>query len=158
MRRMFLSIFVITLALFAFGSSTLAQKDKDKDKNKMNDHGGQPLEAMLRGAAEVPGPGDADGGGAVKITLNHGKNEVCYELSVKNIQTATMAHIHAGAAGQTGDVKVTFDPPASGKSKSCVSADQNLIMDIMQNPANYYVNVHNAEFPNGAVRGQLGKK
>ncbi len=156
MRRIFLSIFVITLALFAFSNFTLAQKDKDKDK--MKDHGGRPLETTLTGAAEVPGPGDADGSGAVKVKLNHGKSEVCYEVSVKNIQTATLAHIHAGAAGQTGDVKVTFEPPASGKSKGCASADQNLIMDIMQNPANYYVNIHNAEFPNGALRGQLGKK
>jgi len=28
-------------------------------------------------------------------------------------------------------------------------------MDIIKNPANYYVNVHNAEFSNGALRGQL---
>ena len=160
MRRILLSIFVVTLALFAFSSFTLAQKDNDKDKNKMKmkDHGGGLLETMLTGAAEVPGPGDTDGSGAVKITLNPSKNEVCYEVSVKNIQTATMAHIHAGAAGQAGDVKVKFDSPTSGKSKGCVSADQTLIMDIMQNPANYYVNVHNAEFPNGALRGQLAKK
>jgi len=25
----------------------------------------------------------------------------------------------------------------------------------MQNPANYYVNVHTKEFPKGALRGQL---
>ncbi|MBS1786273.1 MAG: CHRD domain-containing protein [Acidobacteria bacterium] len=31
------------------------------------------------------------------------------------------------------------------------------INDIMKNPGNYYVNVHTAEFPNGAIRGQLGK-
>jgi len=27
----------------------------------------------------------------------------------------------------------------------------------VENPANYYVNVHNAEFSKGAVRGQLTK-
>ncbi|MBA2263858.1 MAG: CHRD domain-containing protein, partial [Chloroflexi bacterium] len=30
-----------------------------------------------------------------------------------------------------------------------------LLADIEANPQNYYVNVHNAEFPGGAVRGQL---
>jgi hypothetical protein len=29
--------------------------------------------------------------------------------------------------------------------------------DIVQTPENYYVNVHNAEYPGGAVRGQLSK-
>ena len=33
--------------------------------------------------------------------------------------------------------------------------DKNLLKDIIRNPENYYVNVHNAPFPNGAVRGQL---
>ena len=33
--------------------------------------------------------------------------------------------------------------------------DKNLLKDIIRNPENYYVNVHNTPFPNGAVRGQL---
>jgi hypothetical protein len=35
--------------------------------------------------------------------------------------------------------------------------DADLIMEIRQNPENFYVNVHNDEFPGGAVRGQLSK-
>jgi hypothetical protein len=37
-----------------------------------------------------------------------------------------------------------------------VSADQDLIKAITKNPENYYFNVHNAEFPAGALRAQLG--
>ncbi|MGH9844069.1 MAG: CHRD domain-containing protein, partial [Blastocatellia bacterium] len=83
--------------------------------------------------------------------------QVCYDITVKDIQTPTAAHIHAGAAGKAGGPKVTFKAAADGAWKGCVNADKALIKDLMDNPANYYVNVHNAEFPNGAVRGQLGK-
>ncbi len=29
------------------------------------------------------------------------------------------------------------------------------VAEILANPSAYYVNVHNAEFPSGAIRGQL---
>jgi hypothetical protein len=50
--------------------------------------------AKLTGEAEVPGPGDPKGSGTVQVTVNPEKGEVCYELSVANIQEATAAHIH----------------------------------------------------------------
>src|SRR5262245_35424816 len=52
--------------------------------------------AKLTGDAEVPGPGDPKSSGTVQVTLNPTKGEVCYELSVANIEEATAAHIHAG--------------------------------------------------------------
>jgi hypothetical protein len=112
--------------------------------------------ARLTGAAEVS-PGDTKGSGTVQVTLNPGKGEVCYDLTVKDIQEATAAHIHAGTAGQDGPVKVALDAPKTGSAKGCKSADAAVIKAIMEHPANYYVNVHNAAFPKGAVRGQLSK-
>jgi hypothetical protein len=38
-----------------------------------------------------------------------------------------------------------------------VAADADLIKAIIQSPQEYYVNVHNAEYPAGALRGQLSK-
>lgn len=152
MRKTMLFITIIMVALVV-GNYAQAQKEKMPDK----DHGGHPMTAELTGAAEVPGPGDTDGGGSVKLTLNHGKGEVCYEVTVTNVTAPTAAHIHAAAAGQEGAVKVTLNAPTNGSSKGCVNVDKELIKDLMQNSANYYVNVHNAEFPKGAVRGQLGK-
>lgn len=35
------------------------------------------------------------------------------------------------------------------------ASSTELVRDILANPAGFYVNVHNAEFPNGTVRGQL---
>lgn len=90
------------------------------------------------------------------LTLNQGQGQICFDLDVKNINTPTAAHIHAAKAGVNGSVVVTFFS-GSAVFDSCVSADKDLIKEIRQNPANYYVNVHNANHPGGAIRGQLSK-
>jgi CHRD domain len=138
-----LSIFVLALAVLT--SAYLAAADEMK------------IKANLTGAAEVPGPGDPDGGGTVQVTLNPDKNEVCYDLTLTKVDEATAAHIHEGAVGKDGPVKVGLDAPKGGSAKGCKTAEAAVVKDIMANPANYYVNVHNAAHPKGAVRGQLVK-
>lgn len=118
--------------------------------------GGRPLSASLSGAEEVPGPGDADGSGSAHLTLNQGQGEICFHIEVDDIATPTAAHIHAGASGVAGGVVVNFNIATIGLT-GCVEADAALIKAIRQNPGDYYVNVHNADFPAGAVRGQLSK-
>lgn len=143
------SLGLIALILFVAGLSfVLSAQDQQ---------GGRTLTITLTGAAEVPGPGDPDGTGTAEITLNPGKNQVCYELVVAKIAPANAAHIHSGAIDKAGPPVVTLTPPANGTSKECAPLEQEKILDIIKNPANYYVNVHNAEFPKGAVRGQLAK-
>lgn len=143
MRKIVLSIFVLALAVLTFTHLAAAAEMKAK--------------ANLTGAAEVPGPGDPDGGGTVQVTLNTDKNEVCYDLTVTKIDEATAAHIHEGAVDKDGPVKVGLDAPKGGSAKGCKTADAAVVKDIMANPANYYVNIHNAAYPKGAVRGQLAK-
>ena len=145
--RLFTGLFVLATVV-ALGTSVLGQQKEE---------GGTLLKAELRGAAEAPNPGDPDGQGQASFRINPDKNQICYELSVKNIQEATAAHIHEGAAGKAGKVVVPLDAPKSDSSKGCTDVDQAVIKEIMQNPSNYYVNVHNAEFKGGAVRGQLSK-
>ena len=120
-------------------------------------HGGAGLDAVLTGANEVPGPGDPDGAGTARVTLNLGQGEVCYELTATRIAPATMAHIHRGPAGVAGPVVIPLVPPTSGSSTACTTATRDLIKAIRQDPAAYYDNVHNAPYPGGAIRGQLGK-
>jgi hypothetical protein len=122
------------------------------------DDGGRPLSAHLTGAAEKPAAGDPDGAGHATFKVNVGQNQVCYDLMVEKIAAATMAHIHKAPATSAGPPVLTLQTPgADGKSKACASADAALVKDILQNPDAYYVNVHNSEFPAGAVRGQLSK-
>jgi aldose sugar dehydrogenase len=113
----------------------------------------------LTGAAEVPGPGDPDGSGMATITLSAERREVCFELTVSGIASATAAHIHEGAPDVAGPVVVPLDPPpTNGSSSACISGvDRALVRNIIQHPERYYVNVHNVDFPNGAIRGQLSQ-
>jgi hypothetical protein len=119
--------------------------------------GGAPQSATLTGAAEVPGPGDPDGSGSASLRLNPGQEEICYELTVSNIASATAAHIHRGAPDVAGPVVVPLAPPTSGSSSACATVDRDLILEILKDPAAFYVNVHNAGFPAGAIRGQLSR-
>jgi hypothetical protein len=139
--------FLMVLALLAAALPVAAQPASEKI-----------LAAVpLTGAAEVPGPGDSNGTGTVTLTVKPATGEVCYDLIVANIQEATAAHLHEGAAGQEGPVKAALEAPKTGTAQGCQRADAALIQALMEHPANYYVNVHNAEFPKGAVRGQLVK-
>jgi hypothetical protein len=79
----------------------------------------------------------------------------------------TLAHIHEGAAGVAGGVRInTGLTPATAialtnggvqnqQFTSQPVTDTTLINNIINNPAGYYFNAHSALNPSGAVRGQL---
>ena len=119
--------------------------------------------ALSGGATEVPDPGDTNGSGAAQVTINVKKQKVCFVIVVLDVTLPTAAaHIHKGAAGVAGDIVVTLKPPLEiagtgiGLATGCVrDQPKPLLRDIKNNPDQYYVNVHNTDFPGGAVRGQL---
>lgn len=131
------------------GISALAPADPEQ--------GGRPLSAALSGAAEVQ-PGDQDGSGTAAVTVNPGQGELCYDLAVAGIDPATAAHVHEGVEGEVGPPVVTLGvPDASGAATGCLNLSKELLQRLLHEPSGFYVNVHSAEFPQGAVRGQLGK-
>ncbi|CAN5625663.1 hypothetical protein BH24ACT5_BH24ACT5_07800 [soil metagenome] len=148
MRRIFMLL--STGALMAAGLGGLAEA------------GGRPLSTTLTGAEEAPGPVDADATGQADLRLNQGQNEVCFEISWANVDGQVVAgHIHIGDAGTAGPVVVTLFTGSSFEGTASVvgcaqDVDGDLIKAIRKDPTTYYVNVHSAVFPAGAVRGQLG--
>ena len=113
------------------------------------------LFAVLTGAKEPEG-GDRNGRGSFTAIVDG--NRLCYGLTNRNIEDPAAAHIHRGRAGVAGDIVVPLEQPSSGDpgaSSDCVRVARSVSRAILQNPNRYYVNVHTAGFPDGAIRGQL---
>ena len=111
------------------------------------------LTVSMTGKQETP-KGDPNGKGTAKITLQSSKGRICFKLTWSGIGTPNASHIHKGKKGVAGPVVVPFFGGAP-KHSGCVKASKALIGQIAKSPASYYVNVHNAAFPGGAIRAQL---
>ncbi|HET9417189.1 MAG TPA: CHRD domain-containing protein [Candidatus Limnocylindria bacterium] len=111
------------------------------------------LTATLAGDAET----DEDGSGSATVVLDPDAGTACWDMSAEGIDPVTISHIHVGAAGESGDVVVDLDLDGfEGTSEGCnEAADADALQAIIDNPAGYYVNLHNEAFPGGAIRGQL---
>jgi CHRD domain len=117
--------------------------------------GGRAFTVAMTGETESPA-GDPVGTGAATIRMRAGQGQVCYRIAARNLPPAVAAHIHRGAAGVAGPVVVPLTTPnASGASSGCAAVARPLVAAMLAGPASYYVNVHTAEFPGGAIRGQL---
>ncbi len=114
--------------------------------------------AEVKGANEVPGPGDDDAWGVAFISIDAASGTICYDVSVANLTLPAAAnHIHEGDSTVKGGVVVPFPtaPDAMGAASGCTMADPAEAQSIIDNPAGFYYNVHTSDFPDGAGRGQL---
>ncbi|NUU19949.1 MAG: CHRD domain-containing protein [Streptomycetaceae bacterium] len=121
--------------------------------------------ATLTGAEEVPGNdgkavGDKDAKATAYVRIKG--DQVAFSITWEGMPAPTAAHIHQGAKGANGAVVVPFfaaplPDTAKAATGSVTVADQALLDRIRNNPGNWYFNLHTAEFPGGAVRGQLTK-
>ena len=50
-----------------------------------------------------------------------------------------------------------FATPGPSSATGCVNVDPAVAQQILDNPGDFYVNVHTSDFPNGAIRGQLSE-
>lgn len=118
---------------------------------------------------------DASGSGTAVITLNLTTSSTGtvasatadFQVSLTDFPAGTSltgAHIHEGAFGANGSVRVslglsageiTLPGGSASFSRTGISVDPALAQAIVNNPAGYYFNVHTLINPGGAVRGQL---
>jgi len=87
---------------------------------------------------------------------------ICWGLTVDNLVSPTLAHIHKGIASVNGPPVVTLIapvPPGNGNpgtSSGCVkNVPTATVASIRADPTKFYVNVHSKTLPAGAARGQL---
>jgi hypothetical protein len=147
---------LVAVALVAALATALTLTAASGARHKRHGAHQNTLTANLRGSEEVPGPGDPDGRGKALVQLLPRFGAVCFRLEWRNIQDPTRAHIHRGARGTAGDIVVGFFEAGNVRERGCTEGvDEGLIREIRRNPRGFYVNIHNAEFPAGAIRGQL---
>jgi hypothetical protein len=121
------------------------------------------LGAELSGKQEVPVPGGPAVGapyGQAKAQILVLGDQIIFSAEWNGISAPTLFHIHEGKKGVNGPVRVglfTEKLPATvtAAAGTVTVTDAKLVAAIRSNPANFYVNLHTAEFPGGAVRGQL---
>ena len=115
----------------------------------------------MNGAKEISDTGekhvgDRDGKGDATVTIDPVTNEICFVLTWAKIsEPVTGAHIHVGGKRVAGPIVVSFisEPTSGGGMSGCLNDED--ADAILAAPGDYYVNVHNADFPSGAIRGQL---
>lgn len=110
--------------------------------------------------------GDADGSGIAVLRFDPDAGRVCYTIVARDIGAPQepapgigSAHIHGPlpAGGIAIDLDTVFRTTGTDTyvSNGCVAAGRAAIDAVLVNPERYYINVHNAQFPGGAVQGNL---
>ncbi|AZP19698.1 CHRD domain-containing protein [Streptomyces aquilus] len=117
------------------------------------------LATSLRGANEVPA-GDADGAALEFVKVDG--DQVSVAVKWRGLDRPTALHIHQGAKGTNGGVKVDFTKLLGKAGRHSVTGtvkvtDAALLDALKSDPGSFYANLHTKQFPGGAVRGQLHK-
>jgi hypothetical protein len=116
---------------------------------------GAPHRITLSGSNEVP-PVTTPASGSGTVTVN-ADCTVQANITVTGM-TATMAHIHEGAAGKNGPVIVPLNKTADNVFQAPAGAKLTESQCAAHRAGTTYVNVHSAKHPGGEVRAQLGNR
>ena len=110
----------------------------------------------MTGAQEVPAAGDPDGLATGTLTIDNVTNMISWSLVYSNIAAPSAMHIHAAQDGVSGGVFINLGiAGVAGVLSGSTPTSAANIASILANPQNFYLNVHNAPFGGGAIRGQI---
>lgn len=145
------SIFLYLIASGVFAASVSAQSTQEEAAAATST-----FLAVLLGANEVPAA-EPRAVGFAEVTLDPAAGTVTFSLTAPDLVGIFAAHIHRGAAGFPGPVVVPLNAPfTNGYSfGTTTGVAAGLMSEILGNPANFYVNIHDSAFTGGAIRGQL---
>jgi hypothetical protein len=108
-------------------------------------------------AQEVPPPASAATGSG-QLILDPASRKFTARITVSGM-TATAAHIHTGAAGVNGPIIFPFTQTAAGSGVWVAARDAMMTEAQLATlrAGGLYFNAHSAAFPNGEIRGQIGR-
>jgi hypothetical protein len=99
--------------------------------------------------------GSPNGSALAVVTTNASTSQLCWEFSqLKNVSSPTVARLFRNFPGATG--KGGFDLGRRYKHSGCIHLEPEVLGLIGEKPGQFYLNIHNARYPFGAVRGPLG--
>jgi hypothetical protein len=115
---------------------------------------GESVRANLSGDEVTPGPGAPNAVGTANLFVDMRYGILCYRMGYDGTSRALAAHIHAGGPGQNGRPVIDLHPESNG-DEGCVGADPTALRNLREHPEAFYLQLHTAEYPDGAIRGQL---
>ena len=115
---------------------------------------GESVRANMSGDQVAPGPGAPNAFGTANLFVDMRYGILCYRMGYDGTSRALAAHIHAGGPGQSGRPVVDLHPESNG-DEGCVGADPTALRNLREHPEAFFLQLHTAEYPDGAIRGQL---
>jgi hypothetical protein len=112
--------------------------------------------AQLSGTQEIPPVATSASGNGIAV-VNSVTREIFGDVKTAGV-TGTIAHIHEGAVGVAGPVRVNLDQTAPGSGVWSIRESDRVLSPALAaqfDAGNLYFNVHSAANPGGEIRGQI---
>jgi len=127
-------------------------------------------------------PGEPGASGRYDLRIDSDSNIICFDIVLNGVTgdyespANTATHIHEADAGEAGPPRVLFPDPTpqsdgTRATSGCVQVPQETglspedsdtdhgagfnLSQIESNPTGFFVDTHTADFPAGAIRGQI---